>query len=168
MRHGDQLCLFVQKPLKRLYIERLVIAQGNMPQYGFLTRTEHLPRHDIGMVFHGTHDNLVALMDAGLSKTKRQGVNTIRRALGEDNLVTTLRADECSHGLTRLLVFHRRYLAQVVHSPVDITVPPAIRLLYGVYHHLRLLTRRGIIQIHQLPSVYPLFQYRKIFSSHFI
>jgi hypothetical protein len=54
----------------------------------------------------------------------------------------------------------------MMHTPMDIAVPRAVRFHNRINHLLGLLARRRIIQVHQIPSVYLLFQYRKIFSIH--
>ena len=166
MRHGDQFRLFVQKSLESLYVERLILAQGNMPQHRFLALTEHLPRYNVGMVLYGRYDNLVALVNESLTERESQGIETVRRAFREDDLVATLRSDERCHSFSRLLMFHRCYLAQMMHAAVDIAVPMGVSLRDGIYHRLRLLARSGIIQVHQGASVYLLVQYREICSVH--
>ena len=138
-----------------------------MPQHRFLALTEHLPRHYIGVVFHGRDDDLVPLFHPRsrfpsfqgggrgglLPKGESQRIEAVRRALGEDDLVAALRSDELCYGLSCLFVFHRRYLAQMMHAAVDIAVPVAVSLSDSVYHRLRLLARSGVVKVHQRTSV---------------
>ena len=133
---------------------------------GLLAFAEHLPGHDIRVVFESADEDLVALVDICLAEREREGIETVRCTFGEDDLIAALGMDEVRYHLSRLFVMTRRYLTQMMHATVNITVPRGISFHDGIQHGLRLLTRGGVIQVHQFSSVYLLFQYWKIGSVH--
>ena len=78
-----------------------------------------------------------------------------------------MRKDNTVNGFSRLFIFLRRHLTQVMHATVNIGVLAGIVVLDSVYHLPRFLRCRPIVEINQRPTIYLPGQNRKVLSHLF-
>ena len=126
-----------------------------------------LPRHQVGMVFQGADDDLVAgLDDRGLGSRGRQAmrhqVERVGRTRGEDQFVCGTRADKTLEGAAGLVEGIGGALAQRVHAAVDVGPVVPLEMALGILDRQRRLRGGGVVQVGQRCAVDLLGQYRKL------
>ena len=161
LRHGDEAGTRGYHLLQTADIQHFTM-HGNHFESRLFAAAEHLPRYNVRVVLQCAHDDFISLTHKRLAKGESEHVEGVGSAFGEDDFFGRPRVQEVRHGLARPLVVLRRYLAQVVHTAVDVRIPMGVRLHDGVQHHLRLLARRRVIQIYQALAVHLFAQYGKI------
>ena len=158
MRDGDELCPLTQQAEKGVVVDLARVADRDDAEARAFLLAEHLPRDNVGVVFHrGDHD-LVALSDGRPPKRARHQVNPFRAASREDNLGVIFGAHEGGQRVPRRFVRIRRLLTQKVHTPVDVRVFLLVVRAEPVDHCLRLLRRRGVVEVDERTSVHLLVQ----------
>src|SRR5690606_3341686 len=114
---------------------------------------QHLPRHDIRVMFHRGDDDFIAFMDKSFAITLRYHIYPFGSPFGNDYLMFMLRMDKLLDFAPRDFKCIRRDLRKIMHSTVYITVHVDVVIQYSVYHLLRLLCSRSIVQIDQRSAV---------------
>ena len=87
-----------------IHADFALVGDGYHTQADALALLEQLPRHDVAMVLHGGHDDLVALVQEGLAKRRCQQIESLGGATREDNLTGRGGIDKRTHALARGLV----------------------------------------------------------------
>ena len=123
------------------------------PQARVLFFAEHLPRHDVGVMLHLRDEHLVAGTHVRSSIRGGDQVDRFRGAPDEHDLARVGRADETRHRFARLFVGRGRALAEAVHAAMDVGVLGGVVMSQAVDHRLRLLRRRGVVEVDQTSIV---------------
>ena len=138
-----------------------VIDRDNLERRAHLL-AQHLPRHDVGVVFHFRNENLVALPDVGPAPGLGHQIDGLGRAAHEHDFLRAARVEERTEGRARALVGRGGALAQSVHAAMDIGVIEAIVVVQRLDHRRRLLGGGGVVEVHQRLAVHHLAQNREI------
>src|SRR5262249_56652061 len=101
--------------------------------------TEHLPRNDIGVVFHRRDDDLVSLLEKSSPITLRNQVYRLRSAANEDNFPFAPGVNKALDFLARRFIGCGRPFAQIVDAPMNIRILRAVVATQCVDDTLRLL-----------------------------
>ena len=107
----------------------------------------HLPRDDVGVMLHVGEQHLVALMEELPSPALRDQVHGFGGAAGEHDGLGTGRAEEPRELRARALEQLGRLLAQHVEATMGVRVVVRVEVGLRVDHLLRLLGRRGAVQV---------------------
>ena len=143
---GEELLIFVQKQLAR-------VAHRDDAQPDVLASLLQLPGHDVGVVLHGAHDDLVAILHTALDKGGGNEIETLGGAASEDNLARRAGVDKPADGLTSRLMEVGGLLGEPVYATVHIGIDIEILLAHGVEHAERLLGSSAIVEIDQRTTV---------------
>ncbi len=111
------------------------------------------PGDDVAVMLEETQDDHVLFAQVRPSPGFRDEVDRLRAALRKDNLLCTLRMDELLNCHARILVGDRRALGEHVHPSMDVGILLSIELLHPVQNRLRLLCRRGRVEIDKRMAV---------------
>ena len=118
----DQFYPFIQKSPEHLHIQLTLIIKRHNFQHGLLTFTQHLPRNNIGMMFHFRHDDLITFPNKSLPESVSHEINTLGRSPGKYHLIRGLRMDKLPHGFPGLFIGIRTFITQIVHPPMYIGI----------------------------------------------
>ncbi len=151
----EQLQVFVEDELA-------VIVDRDDLEHGTSLLAHHLPRHDVGMVFHGRQNDLVARLQPRPREALRHEVDGLGRAAREDDLFGMARIEQMLDLDPRILERLGRLLRQGVHAAMDVRVEVPVVVGFGRDHHLRFLRGGSVVEIDQLLAVHALLQDRKI------
>ena len=138
---------------------------GNDPQHGALLLGDHLPRHDVGVMFERREDDLVARLQELPAVGLGDEIDAFGRSADEDDFLRRRGSEECLHLLPRLLEGVRRPGRQGVGPAMDVRVVLGVEARHGVDHALRLLRRRGVVEPGQRMPVNLLVQGGKLFAN---
>src|SRR4249920_47064 len=104
MRHGYQLGLLTEQTSILIQNQLAVVIDRNHPQSRAYLLTEHLPWDNIGVVFHGRDNDLVALLEKGSPITLRNQVNRFCGTANKDDLLFAPGIDEALYLLARRFI----------------------------------------------------------------
>ena len=145
MRDGDQLGAVTQKLFEGLHTEFALISDRCDFQHQSFFIAHHLPRHDVGMVFHLGDDNFVA----GVERTPPMGCgNQIDRfggVPGENDFLAAFRIEKGLNLIARAFIGIGRAFAQIVSPAMHIGVFGLIDGAHGIDHLARFLGRRRAV-----------------------
>ncbi len=105
------------------------------------------------MVLHHREHDLVAGFDLRSKEARRDKIDRLGAALGEDDLLGGACVQEALNRRTRVLVALRRQRRQIMHAAMHIGIFVAGEFAHGVQHGARLLRRGGIVEIDQRPAI---------------
>ena len=142
---GEQLLILVHEELA-------AVADRDDTEADALACLQQLPRHDIGMVLHHRHDDLVALLHEFAHAACHQ-IDGFGGATGKNNLLCLRCIDEAANGLAGCLMEVGGLLREIVDATVHVGIDVEVFLAHGIKHAQRLLRRGGIVEIHQRPVV---------------
>ena len=94
VRHGDHLGSRRQSCLERVEVEAAVVAHVDEFQHCALPLAQEVPRHDVGVMLQDRDDDLVAFLDHRAGEGRRDEVDRLGRAFGEDDLFGPLGVEE--------------------------------------------------------------------------
>ena len=100
-------------------------------------------------------------------KRGRQQVQRLGGASGEDDFFGFLGVDEISNSLSGMFVCLGRFLAQIMHATMDVTVLVQVIVALALDDAQGFLGGGGIVQINQGLAINLLVQYRKGISYFF-
>ena len=86
-------------------------------------------------------------------------------AAREDDLAFRRRMQKVLHFHTGVFIGLRRFLTQVVGTPVDVGILFRIIAMHCINHHLRLLARGGVVQVDQRFAMHLPLQDREVFTN---
>jgi len=128
---------------------------------------EKLPWHDIGVVFDGRDDNLVARSDMFATVALRNEVDRFRGATKKDNFLCVGGTNKVAHFFSGTFKSTRRAFRQLVGSAMDIGVVTTVEMRSGVDDGLWFLRGCGVIQEDKRLTIGFLMQSRKIGANRF-
>ena len=143
----DEPGLEAQQDLEDVESEQAVVRDGDELEVGVLLLDEELPRDEVGVMLHLGQDDDVAARDVLAAPRIGDEVDRLRGIAGEDDLVGVGRVDEFCDRCARSLIRRGRPLADRVDTAMDVRVVRAVELVDGVDHGLRLLARRGRVEV---------------------
>ena len=142
--------------LVRVKIQLATVADRDDAQPRALFLTEKLPRHDIRVVLQRRDDNFVAGADVRAPVGLGHEIDCLRGAPHEHDLPRLSRIEEPPNDVARCLIRVSRTLAEPVHAAMDVPVVLGVVPHQAIDDRLRLLSRGGIVQIHERLAVDPL------------
>ena len=110
---------------------------------------QEMPRHDVGMVLHDREHDLVARLDPLARERVGDEIDRLGGVAGEDDLFGARRIEERPHLLARALVAFGRGIGEIMQAAMHVGIFRRVGLLDAVEHRLRLLRRRGVVEIDQ-------------------
>ena len=147
--------------VKRLHVEGEVLGDGNITQLNASLLGEHLPRDDVGVVFHLGQDNGVAFCEVGSPPRVGDKVDAFCRTAGDDDLV---RIEALLEFTPTGLVAFGRFPRQGVNRSVDVGVGLGVIIVHGVKNNLRLLGGRSVVKVDERVAVYLALKDGKLIS----
>ena len=114
-----------------------------------MAHSRQLPRHDVGVVLHLAHDDVISRLEVALAPRIGNEVDARRSSRGEDNLLAVLRANELADTLTCRLIHVGHTTREVVHTAVDIGVVVAHELIHLLDDHSGFLCRSTRVEVDQ-------------------
>ena len=138
-----------QKLLELVDEEIALLVHRRPLDHRAMALAQEMPRHDVGMVLHDREHDLVAGLDALAPERIGDEVDRLGGVAGEDDLLGPRRVEERPHLLARALVAFGRRIGEVMQAAMHVGVFRRIGLLDAVEHRLRLLRRRGVVEIDQ-------------------
>ena len=162
LRQGNQARAGAQQRLILFEHDLAAVGDGNDPQDGPFLLGDHLPGHDVGVMFQRGEDDLVARLQELPPVGLRNEIDAFRRAAHEDDFFGRRCAEKRLYLLPRLLVGVGRTGRQRVGAAMDVRVVAGVKVRNGVDHALRLLRRRGVVEPDQRPAVDLLIEHGKI------
>ena len=136
-----------QHGLERAEVDPVILGQRAHVDHRTSAFGNHLPGHDVRMVFkRGQHD-AVACRQARHAPARSDEVDRLGRAAHEDDLVFATGANELRNALAGGLVGHRHVRAAAIDPAVHGCVIAAQRAAHRVDHRLRFLRRRRRVEI---------------------
>src|SRR5262249_31925751 len=142
------------------------IADGNDTKLRPLSLAEHLPRHDVRVVLHRRDDDLVAGTDVCRAVGGRNQIDRLGGSAHEHDLAALARIQEAAHQLARIFIHIGRAFAQPVDAAMDVGVLFGVKASDTIDHRIRLLSRRGVVEIDERFASNALPQDRKIVADH--
>ena len=146
-RHEPGLCVQQLKIL--IHSQFACVIHRDDPQLCASRLAEHLPWHNVRMVFHRRDDHFISRLEKRAAPTLGDEVNPLGCTAGENDFAVLSGVDKCRYFLARLFVKPRGELAQLIHAAVNIGVFGFVVSGDGVNHGLRFLRRRAVIKIDQ-------------------
>ncbi|MBO7630225.1 MAG: DUF2851 family protein, partial [Bacteroidales bacterium] len=130
----------------------------------FETWARHLPRHEVGVVFHLGDEHFVTGLQEALAEGGGDEVHRLGGAAGEDHLLRRGCVDETLDGAAGGLELLGGKLAQMVHATVDVAVDGEVVAGQRVDDRQRFLRGGGVVEIDERAAVDRLLQYREILT----
>ena len=149
MGEGDELCSRGQELLVLVEQALPVVVNRHDAQHPARLLADDLPGDDVRVVFHRGDQDLVTLLQVRSRVALRDQVDALRGPAYEDHLFGSRGVEEVLHLTAGALIRPGRSNAQGVKSAVNVGVVRRIESAHRVDHGLRLLRRRGVVQIDQ-------------------
>ena len=137
---GEELLVCVQQQVA------LVVDWDDLDADAF-PLCQHLPRHDVGMVFHHGENHLVTLVEKSLSERERDEIDGLCGSPGEDDFVCAAGIDELPYPLPGGFMQVGGSLGEVVDAAVDVGVGIEIFLTHSIQHAKGFLRGGCIVEI---------------------
>ena len=123
---------------------------------------DHLPRHDIGVMFGNADQNFVTRLQSRQSPAMRNHIQGHCRARSQHNLVSRGRADKSGNFLAHSFIGIGRRFRQKMQAAMHIRIGVSIGRHQSIHHLLRFLRRCCRVQIYQWLAMNLARQDRKI------
>src|SRR5207249_2618158 len=123
---------------------------------------ELLPRDEIRMVLEDGRDDPIPGVDVRAAPGVCDEVHALGRVPDEDHFTVVTGTDEARDLRARALERRGRLLAELVDAAVDVRVVLLEHRAHRIDHLTRLLTRRGIVEVHDRLPVDGARQYGEI------
>ena len=149
VRERDDAGVIVEHRLVATEQELALVGHRHHAEARAFLLAQQLPRHDVRMVLHHRDDDLVAAAQVSAPVGVGDQVDGLGGAADEDDLLRIGSVEKARHRPPRGLVGVGRPLAEQVHAAVHVGVLPGVIANQPVQHHLRLLRRRGVVEINQ-------------------
>ena len=154
---GEQLFVFVEQQFA------FVVHRYHAQRYAF-ARCLKLPRHDVGMMLHDGHDNLVALAHKPVAERRNHKVKALGGSAREDYFVNRTCIDKLAHLFACLFVQVGCLLRKIMHAAVYVCIDIEILFAHGIEHAQRFLRCCTVVEIYQRTVVNLTAEYREVFS----
>ena len=164
VRDRDDAGTIAEQRLVAVDAQLTLVRHRHNPQPGSALVAQHLPRHDVRVVLHHRDDDLVSRTNANASVGLRHQVDGLGCAPHKDDFLGLGRVQEAGGRFPRFLVGVGGPLAQQVHTPMHVRVLVRVVANQSIEHHLRLLRRRGVVEIDERLAVREGAQDRKVFA----
>ena len=153
-----------EEGIELFHREGAVVVEGEDAEGGALPLACHLPRHEVGVVFHLGDEHFVTGFQEALAEGGSDEVHRLGGAAGEDHLLGGGCVDEALDGAAGHLELLGGKLAQMVHATVDVAVDGEVVAGERFDDRHRLLRGGGIVEIDERAAVDRLLQYREILA----
>lgn len=132
VREGDDPGAGAQQGVVGGEVHGAVVVQGDDPQPGALLGAQQLPGDDVGVVFEGGEDDLVAGAHASAAPGLGDQVDAFGGAPYEDDLLGPPGPDETRDPASRALQQGGGLTGEGVCAPVHVRVVVGVEVAYGV------------------------------------
>ncbi len=143
-------------------LEKALIGDGNVAQRCAFFFGEHLPRHDVGVMFHLGANDLVAFLEVSAPPRIRDEVDGFGGIARPDDLARGFGADEPHHFFAGGFVQVGRFFAERIDAAMNIGVAAPVILVHRVNHLARSLRRGGAVEENERLAVNLAFENWKI------
>ena len=151
---GEQLGARAEQGGEGPAVEGAVFQAGDHLEARAGPLAEHLPGHDVRVVFQRRDENVVALRDAaGQGEDVGDEVDAVGGAGGENDFLARRGVEVGRHGVPRLFVGVGGGAGEVVGAAVDVRVERLVIMARGVHHRARLLGGGGVVEVNQRVAV---------------
>ena len=162
----DQLGFFTQQVAVGIQVQITVLQQRDHLDHGTGTLGDHLPGHDVGVVFQRAEDDLVTDFQVAQAPAIRHQVDRFGGAAGPDDLAAVCCVKILGHLLSCLFEAQGGFGTQVMRGTVNVGVGGLVVLCYRINHRVRFLCGGGVVQIGQRLAADLLRQNRKLIAQH--
>ena len=162
MGEGDDARLRIEQRLVFVEQDVAAIVDRGDAERGALRVAEHLPRHDIRVMFEIGDDHLVALVDIPPAPGLGHEIDRLGRAAHPDDAVVGGRVEEAADFLARRFEGIGGAGGERMRRAVHVRVLARIEMRKPVDHGLRLLRGGGVVEPDQRPAVDIFLQDREI------
>ena len=107
---------------------------------------QHLPGHQIGVMFRFGNQNFVAGLQVFASPAGGNQINRLGGIAGKNNFLLRSGVDEIRGNAARIFIFRGRLLGQIIRSAVHVGILPEINLVHFFDNLPRFLRRRSGIE----------------------
>ena len=125
---------------------------------------QHLPRHDVGMMFEGGNEYFVPGFQKFAPPRLRDEINRFGAAMREDDFIVMFGIDETPHRAAHGFVFVGRALAQPINAAMDVGVIVFHEARHRLNHHAWFLRRCRRVEIDERMPKHRLRQNGKILT----
>jgi len=150
LRHRDDPGAIGQQLLELVEPHLAGVVDRNHAQLRALFGAQHLPGHDVGMMFQVRDHDLVAFAHVLLAVGLGDQVDAFGGAAHEDDFFGLRCPDELGDLLARAFVGIGRASGEFVRGAVDVRVLVLVEVREPLDHRARLLRRRRVIEPDQL------------------
>lgn len=140
---------FIQHPGEGVHVERAVLTQRHITNRKSLFGGQHLPGHDIRVVFHDGRQHDIAGLQVGTAPGLRDQIDAFGGAACENNLAFAGGVDKAFDFDTRPFIGGGGFFAEGVNTPVYVSVVAAVVVVQPFNDLERLLAGCGVIQVNQ-------------------
>ena len=162
MGTGDDARASTQAGGEVLEVDDATTIHGHDLDDGTGLPGHQLPGDDVGVVFEGGEQDLVAGLQAGARVRLRHQVDRFGGAAREDDLARRRGVHEVAHALARVFEHRGGFLAQLVHAAMHVGVVALFVGVDRVDHALRALRRGRAVEEHQRFAVHLARQDREV------
>ena len=163
-RHRQDLRALGQERSQVREIQLTVVRQRDVAERGPGDGRGHLPRHDVRVMLHLRDEDLVALVQELPSPALRHEVEGFGDAPREHDRLGTRCTEEPREVRARALEQLGGLLAQHVEAAVGVRVVVRVEVGLRVDHLLRLLRRRGAVQVDHGPIAHRAREDREVLA----
>ena len=149
MVHGHDLRAAGQQTIEQIHPKLALVCDRQHLQLRAFFLAQQLPGDDVRVVLHLRDQHLIALADMRAAIRLRHEVDRFGRAAHEHDLARARGIQEALRFLAGQLVGLRGALAQQVDAAMDVRVVLGVAPHHRIDHRLRLLGRRGVVEVHQ-------------------
>ena len=149
LSYSNKACALINEAIQLLHAEFAPLIKGQEAQLGTVAHSGQLPRHDVGVVLHLAHDDVVTRPQEALTPGVGNEVDARRGTRSKYHLLAVLCAYEPAYTLARLLVHIGHTTREVVHTAVDIGVVVAHKFIDLLDYRRGLLCRSARVKVDQ-------------------
>ncbi|AEW73302.1 hypothetical protein EcWSU1_01864 [Enterobacter ludwigii] len=160
--HGHQPRTRIQQRVELLKLEGAINIQWDHPQLRTDTLTEHLPRHDIGMVLHLGDDDVIPRVDLRVAPAVGNKVDPLGGTTHKHQFLWRACIEESGDLGTHIFHTLGRLRTHGVDTPVHGGITVAVEFRFRFDHLIRFLRAGRTVQIRQGQTVHFTGQNRKI------
>ena len=162
--HGDDLRLFRNLRFYVFFGQVAILFEIDVFQHGAFGLGDHLPGHEVAVVFGDGKDDFVTRLHEGEAVAVRHEVQGFRGVFREDDFVRLRRMDKVLDLGARVFIDIRGLDAELVGPAVRVGVTAAIVAADGPDDAFRFLGRGAVVQVDERFVVHRPLQEREIMT----
>ena len=146
MCDGNQARLWAKQPFVLIEKNLAGVIDRCNAKPRALFRAEHLPRHDVGVMFEPSDDDLIVLLNISPTPALRYKIDGFGCSADKDDFAGGSSIEEAARLLACRLVSVRSARGQLMRGAMHIRVFVLVEITDSVNNRLRLLRRRSVVK----------------------